>query len=146
MKILVFLQNPWFPPGTAKQHIDRYTTDQEFHRRLLAGTMTGQRLRQAFGETMFRDIWWDNVAPAAAEVSTGVTEIDEEHVERVIKQVKPDLIISFGKLAEDALDGSIAAEPIPYMCCHHPNARHKTTQDLCEFAVEVQQSIERLKQ
>jgi hypothetical protein len=145
MKILAFMQNPWFPPSTRREYVDRYRTDQEFHKYLLARTMSGQRLLQAFGPEMFDSIHWDNVAPEAAEEASGKTDIDHEHVERVILHVMPDLIISFGKLAEEALDGSIYAIKIPYMCCHHPNARGYTMADLAQFAVDVQQKIEEMK-
>lgn len=145
MKIVAFMQNPWFPPGTQRAHVDRYRTDQEFHQRLLSRTMSGGRLLQAFGPDTFSKIWWDNVAPEAAEEAAGQTEIDYDHVERVIHTQKPDLIISFGALAERALDNSIGAIEIPYMCCHHPNARGKTVSDLAQFAIDVQQKIEELR-
>lgn len=145
MKILALMQNPWFPPGTNKEHIDRYRTDQEFHRWLLARTMSGARLLQAFGPAMFAQIHWDNVAPEAAVEAAGVTDKDPDYVERLIHELRPDLIISFGRLAEEVLDGSILAVNIPYMCCHHPNARGQTQQDLADFAVEVQQKIEEMK-
>ncbi len=64
--VVAFLQNPWFPPGTRKGVVDRYTLDQDFHKRLLANTMSGRRLLQAFGQEDFKKIWWDNVSPEPA--------------------------------------------------------------------------------
>jgi hypothetical protein len=142
-KILAFMQNPWFEPGTRPEITDKYRTDQEFHRRLLARTMSGGRLLQAFGPDMFGKIWWDNVAPAAAFEAAGKTDVDAQHVERVINEVRPDLIITFGILAEEAVDNSILATDIDYMCCHHPNARHHTVSELMNFAIDVQQWVER---
>jgi len=136
-RILAFMQNPWFEPGTRPEIIDRYKTDQEFHRRLLARTMSGQRLLTAFGPTMFMEIWWDNVAPKAAVEAAGVTDIDMQHVDKLICDYKPDIILAFGKLAEKALDNSFYAELIPYFCCHHPNARGYTMLDLAAFAVQI---------
>jgi hypothetical protein len=138
-KILAFMQNPWFTPGTSKEIIDKYRTDQEFHRRLLARCMSGNRLLTAFGSTMFNRIWWDNVAPTAAIEAAGITDVDPIHVETVITDQKPDLILTFGKLAEQVLDGSIVAHDIDYLCCHHPNARGKSMIDLAQFAVEVEE-------
>lgn len=135
--ILAFMQNPWFPVGTARTHIDRYLTDQEFHRRVLAGSMSGGRLKDAFGPDMFNRIWWDNVAPEAATFAAGQMEIDFDHVERVIERVKPDLILTFGNLAERAIVSSIQAADMLYMPCHHPNARHRTSADLADFAIRV---------
>ena len=134
------MQNPWFPPETAQRHVELYNTNQEFHRRLLAGTMSGRRLRQAFGN-LFNTIHWDNVAPAAAEEASGVTDVDMKHVERVIGEVKPQLILTFGNLAKGALDNAIRAYKIKRMDCHHPNARHKTQGDLDQFASDVQSYI-----
>lgn len=136
-KILAFLQNPWFPPGTKKEHIDRYTTDQEFHQRLLSRTMSGQRLLNAFGAGMFARIWWDNVSPEAAEEASGKTEIDMRHVEKVIDEQSPDLILCFGKPAQEAVDKAAGAITRKILYCHHPNARYKTQDDLNKFAQEV---------
>ncbi len=137
-KILAFMQNQWFEPGTAREIVDRYRTDQEFHRQLLARTMSGGRLVNAFGPKMYEHIWWDNVAPEAAVEAAGETDLDMSHVELLIEAQHPDLIITFGKLAEDAMEKSIMAASIDYMCCHHPNARDKTAGDLAQFAVEVE--------
>lgn len=137
--ILAFMQNAWFPAGTSKEAIDKYKTDQEFHRRLLARTMSGGRLLSAFGPDMYNRIWWDNVSQAHTEEADGVAPIDMEHVERCIMTVKPDVIIGFGRLAEMALDSSLFAMDIDYFICHHPNARHRTAADLSDFAILIQQ-------
>lgn len=136
-KILAFMQNAWFPPGTERGIIERYQTDQEFHRRLLAMTMSGGRLLSAFGHDMYNQIWWDNVSPTHTETPSGLSAADMQHVELTIKTYQPDVIITFGKSAEEALDQSIMAMDIDYMCCHHPNARHKTSADLADFAIQV---------
>jgi hypothetical protein len=143
--LLAFMQNPWFPPGTSKGIIDRYLTDQAFHRKLLSRTMSGNRLVQAFGSDMFNRIWWDNVAPKHSEESSGMTAIEATHVERVIQQVKPDMILTFGTLAEQAVLNSLAAEDLLYLPCHHPNARGKSMQDLSDFAIQVIQWCDQWK-
>jgi len=136
MKIVAFMQNPWFPPGTQKRHVELYNTDQDFHRTLLANTMSGKRLKQAF-KSMFDQIYWDNVAPAAAEEACGKTDVDIEWVEKVIAQQRPDLILTFGTLAKDALAEAIVPTACRVMSCHHPNARFRTQADLDTFAGEV---------
>lgn len=135
--IVAFMQNPWFPPGTKKEVVDRYLSDQDFHRRLLARTMSGRRLLDAFGPDMFGRIHWDNVAPTAAEEANGKTDVDAEHIERVLNRVKPDLIICFGKLAEWAITNSFEGDGKKYLLCHHPNARGKTSADMAEFVIRV---------
>lgn len=145
-KIVAFMQNPWFPPGTDRRHVDRYTTDQEFHRRILARSMSGVRLMSALGPALFNAIWWDNVAPTATEESSGISEIDMGHVETALTEQRPDLILAFGRVAEAALDKSFIAMEIPCLCCHHTNARGKTMSDLSEFAVWVAQWIDEWRQ
>jgi hypothetical protein len=139
--ITAFLQNPWFPPGTRRETIDKYTTDAEFHRRVLARSMSGQRLVMAFGRDFYDRIHWDNVAPTAAEQSAGITDVDHEHVERVISETDPHLIITFGKIAEEALKGRLRAE-IPHYACFHPNARGRTSAELSQFAIWVAEWVD----
>jgi hypothetical protein len=135
--IMAFMQNPWFPYGTEKGIIDRYRTNQEFHRRLLSESMSGQRLLMAFGREWFERIWWDNVAPEAADEPRKKTPVDMKHVEAMIQIVKPDLILTFGKMAQEALDTSAGAISKKLMYCHHPNARFRTQSELDQFAQEV---------
>ena len=129
--ILAFLQSPSekiFPEGTSPRIINMYKDDQEYHRKMLRQSMTGNRLYQSFGGT-FNDIIWDNVAP--------IDEVDMRHVEMSIVKHKPYLILTFGTQAEEALDGAIGAMNIKRMCCHHPNARGRTQSDLDYFATKV---------
>lgn len=137
--IVAFMQNAWFPAGTAKSLVHRYATDQDFHKFLLKRTMSGGRLLSAFGPDMFNRIWWDNVSQAHTEEADGIAPIDMEHVERVLVTIRPHVVLGFGRLAEKALDSSIFAMDIDYFICHHPNARHKTASDLADFAVLIQQ-------
>jgi uracil-DNA glycosylase len=143
MKIVAFMQNPWSPPGTDKRHVQLYSTNQDFHRRLLRGTMSGNRLQQAFG-SLFDTIWWDNASPEAADAPEGKTRADSDHIIRVLKEQQPDIVITFGTMAKEALIEVIGstrhlrAFKSPHlMCCHHPNARYRTQQDLNDFAMLV---------
>lgn len=137
VKIVAFLQNPWFPAGTKPDHISLYRTDQEFHQKLLRQTMTGNRLVMSFGDELFKRIWWDNAAPSAVDHPRKRSPINMIHVESVINTQSPDLIIAFGELAKEAIDLSVEAMRKKVMYCHHPNARFKTQSDLDAFAQEV---------
>lgn len=130
MKILAFLQSPSDAvfPDAAPHVLDKYRDDQEYHRRMLRQSMTGNRLFQAFGE-MYDQIYWDNVAP--------VKDVDQAHIDNVIVAVEPDVILTFGNIAKEAIDNSIGAIRIKVLHCHHPNARYKTQDDLNQFAVSV---------
>lgn len=136
-KIVAFLQNPWFPDGTAPEVIDRYRSEQQFHQRLLARTMSGNRLMVAFGEFWFKRIWWDNANPEHSRRPGITTEYDIRHIERVIKEQEPHLILTFGTQARDGVSKSVASITTKVMSCHHPNARFRGQQDLDQFAEDV---------
>lgn len=138
--ILAFMQNAYFPEGTDPRHIKRYIDDQDFHKRVLKESMSGGRLYQAFAE-LYEQIWWDNVSTHVAHYAGGKGEIDWAHTEGLIKRLKPDLILAIGNLAYDAVHDSIQRGETPYMRCHHPNARHKTLADLCDFAQSVREWV-----
>lgn len=137
MKIVAFMQNPWFPPDTRKELIDKYLTDQDFHRRLLGQTMSGHRLKVAFGDEWFARIFWDNVAPLASPHASGITKPDMAHVDKIITEQKPGLILTFGTLAKETLLKCSGAVRTKLLHCHHPNARHHTQAELDQFAQEV---------
>lgn len=137
MKIVAFLQNPWFKEGTDPAIANRYVTDQVFHRKILARTMSGHRLLTAFGQEDFNSIWWDNVAPLAADYASGITPPDPKHIDRVLSSQAPELILTFGLLAKDAINRSPGSVRKKVMHCHHPNARFHTQSELNDFAQEV---------
>lgn len=132
MKIVAFLLSPSDAVfSNQPAHVlDKYRDDQVYHRKMLRQSMTGNRLYQAFGD-LYEMIWWDNVIPV------GGTEPDAKHVNKVIMEQKPDLILTFGKAAETTIEDSIAAINRMTMSCHHPNARFKTQSDLDLFAMKV---------
>lgn len=138
MKIVAFMQNPWFPPGTSRKTIEAYRDDQAYHRKVLARCMSGKRLMHAF-QDLYWEIYWDNANPEPADSSQGVMEPDISHILRVIETHEPDLILTFGRLptlgVKDVMDANDIR--IPLMACHHPNARGMTQYDLNQFAAKV---------
>jgi hypothetical protein len=128
MKIVAFLESPSGAVLTTKE-FERYQHDQVWHRQMLRQSMSGNRLYQAFGD-LYEKIWWDNVAPKG-------NFPDGKHIDDVIREQKPDLILTFGGIARDALDDSIGAINIERMDCHHPNARHRSQADLDHFAMII---------
>lgn len=140
MKIVAFLQNPWFKPETPMRVIERYRDDQRFHRAILLRCMTGQRLFTAFGE-YFNMIHWDNTNWRPSWRPSGIVPPDYEHIATVLtREIPPGdpdhRVICFGKQAEEALNcGKFVGYNV--LACHHPNARHKTQADLNDFACRV---------
>jgi len=128
MKIVAFMMNPWFRTGTPSDWIIRYRDDQEFHREILGRSMSGKALQLAF-EELYDEIWWDNINWRCNP------EPDFGHIDRVIETVEPKLILCFGKPVFDAV--TKIDPPIPFWGCHNPNAKHKTQEDLNQFAQMV---------
>lgn len=141
-EIVAFLQNPWFPAGTAERHILHYRDDQDFHQRLLLDTMTGKRLEKSWGEEWFEAIHWDNANWRTAWMPDGRQKYDIQWMESVLEARKPRLILCYGREAEqgmDALERERQAHWARVMACHHPNARGKMQADLNKFADEAKQ-------
>lgn len=135
--IVAFMQNAWFPEHITHYHRELYQTDQAFHRVVLGKTMSGNRLKQAFGDKYYNLIWWDNAGPPAIGSSEIATPIDIKHVDKVINDHDPLLILTFGRKAEEAVSRAVNSVDKTVMNCHHPNARFKTQEDLLRFALRV---------
>ena len=129
MKVLAFMMTPNSGLLPTKEDVDRYMTDQVFHQKILLQSMSGIRLRQAFGP-YFNEIWWDNVDPRG-------TGVDIRHIDRVIAEQRPDLVLTFGKYADEPVNKSVMVIRLKCMSCHHPNARFKSQADLDNFAQGV---------
>ncbi len=142
VKIVAFLQNPWFKPGTDERHIIAYRDDQDFHRRVLSMCMTGQRLVAAFGD-LYDQIHWDNTNWRPAFMASGREDPDYQHMLGVMKRISPDLVLCFGNQARDAMRvvTRLSNWGKEFLQCHHPNARFKTQQDLSDFADRVRRKI-----
>lgn len=149
--VVAFLQNCWFRPGTNPETIRLYLSDQKFRRKVLEMSMTGKRLKRAFGEH-YRSIWWDNASEYVASTSPGRSEADPYHMARVINQVRPMGMLTFGTVAHRGMltlrDGpmpitdqsapTIATDSqLAWHYCHHPNARGLLQSQLNEFASNI---------
>jgi hypothetical protein len=135
--IVAFMQNPWFHEGTKEQHIISYRDNQGYHQLLLKNTMSGARLKQAFGD-LFESIWWDNANWRPDWMIVGKLMPDYTHMHAVIQAHDPAIIITFGRMATEATAFLPMAFRTHYPC-HHPNARHRTQEDLNQFASMVKQ-------
>jgi hypothetical protein len=141
--IVAFLQNPWFKPGTSDRVIHTYRDDQRYHRKVLSMCMTGRRLMEAFGD-LYEQIHWDNTNWRPAYMANGKTDPDYGWMRTVIANQKPKLILCFGNQAKEAyieLGCCYLECEIPYLTCHHPNARFRTQQDLNHFALTVRHKV-----
>lgn len=100
MKILAFLQNPWFKPGTDERHVRMYAENDDFRRRVLAMSATGRALIRAFGEPLYSRIVWDNASPAHGERRDAQFPPDIVHMMTSIVRNQPDVLLLFGRQSQ----------------------------------------------
>lgn len=145
IKVVAFLQYPWYPVGTVPPAKNMYPTEQDFHRRMLEQTPAGWKLKCAFGDDLFKQIWWDNIGVVHTSNSYHPTKPDIKHVERVIKEQDPDLILVFGTLTKRVLDQSINAIGRKVMETMHPANGSCRQFDTDAFAYAVSEFVRTVK-
>lgn len=127
IRVIGFLQCPNLPKG--HRIVLQYRNEQNLHRRLLSMSPTGKRLQEAFKD-YYNQIYWDNANPEPC-----TNEPNYAHIQHRLSEVKPHLILAFGRIASKALIEIDA--PAPLWCCKHPMARGLTQQEIDNFAMEV---------
>lgn len=150
MKVLAFLQNAWFKPGTNPDTIKRYLTNQRFRRLVLARCMTGRRLMTAFGNH-YESIHWDNASTGVGVMASSKLPYNIKHMHKVIEENQPDCIICFGGVATNGfidIMANFASESLydplkpwkkwphgmEWHMFRHPNAFGLRQAELDEFA------------
>lgn len=138
MIAVAFLQNPYFPEGTPQETIDAYRYDQEAHRVALLKSMSGKRLKKAFGD-YFDQIHWDNANPAHGEKPSDRLPPDLNHMEAVIRLHSPAIVLCFSRTAEAGMNELVMTmrTDCAFAYCPHPNARGITNKELSDFAQRI---------
>lgn len=141
MKILAFLQNPWFRPGTQPRHIKMYAENQDFHRRVLLLSATGRALIRAFGAELYHKIIWENANPRHGHDRRAKMPHDIGHMAGVIVRHRPDLILCFGDEAKNGMK-KLMSEPWPNVLhAPHPMAHGSAADHLKEISEEVKRRL-----
>jgi hypothetical protein len=86
---------------------------------LFGGCRTGRRLQAAFG-SMIDSIHWDESTPQIAGDTKTIFPADIEHMRRIVGEFKPRVVLTFGRIAGDAVEAAWAG---PVIKCPHPTAR-----------------------
>lgn len=142
MTVLAFLQNMWVRnPAEANAMIQR---NPNVRRRLIkyslfAGCLTGRRLKSALGPWCDKIIW-DELSPVIDNNPKTYHPPDVDHIQKVLSEVAPDLIICFSRRGLPKLK---PMTEIKIIDCPHPAARqptvaaelHKLRLDLDELAL-----------
>lgn len=136
MKVLAILQNQWFkdPERMKLMLANTFKGDRpRFIRTFLFWScLTGKRLTSAFGEDTCDRIVWENASPEIGGEASSKFDADPAHVASVIDRERPDVVMGFGKIAAQAINGSVGRlsgdvwERITFIELPHPAARHAT--------------------
>lgn len=125
---LAYMQNMWSrDPQRMRDHITRYGEGYRvrmIEKLLFAGCVSGRRLRSAFGDELLRTIQWEEASREIAGDSKTICPPDPEHIRETLDAYKPSVVLTFGRVASDAV-GAIWHGPI-IRCCH-PAARQPET-------------------
>jgi hypothetical protein len=128
MIVLAVLQNMWVnDPEKVRRILER--TPQARRRMiaysLFAGCRTGRVLKQVFGEDCPRRFVWDESTREIAGNPREVFPADLSHLRAVLEELKPDVVLAFGRIASDALTGLVPTDKL--LIGPHPTARQPNT-------------------
>ena len=128
MKVLAVLQNQWFhDPEKVKRIIER--TPQARRKiitySLFAGCRTGRVLREVFGKDRCREIVWEEASREIGGHASSAFPADPAHLRAVLAEVKPSIVLGFGKIACDGLAPLVDGYDL--VVGPHPTARGADT-------------------
>lgn len=124
MKILAFLQNQWV---NDPRRCEAILADLDPRGRravgaawLFMGCRTGRVLVRAFGDDEVHEWEWSNASPKLGGRASSSFPPDLDHIRAELEDVRPDVVLAFGRVAADALPkvwtGALITGP-------HPTAR-----------------------
>lgn len=131
MKTLAFLQNMWVnDPDRVKAMIERSEHAERLRRMLIAralfaGCVTGRRIRAELGDLCESIVWEEASREILGDPKT-VPVADVDHMMKAMALEKPALVVTFGKVAEQAYAGIrqwFKPEPV-WIFSPHPAARN----------------------
>lgn len=152
--ILAFLQNQYFnqPERVAKLYAEHGTTPEgraKLNAMLLfLKSLTGRRLKSAFGEELCNKIIWEEASKDVGSVASHCPDPDPQHIKQCIEHFSPDIVLAFGKVAQSGVSSACGDMIINFRYFEgpHPAARHATViSDLKAMADDVKSRIEAAK-
>ncbi len=132
MTILCFLQNLWVKDPAGWKDVFQRHPDRRVgiirHLLLDYGCLTGRRIKACFGEDLLKHMVFEEASREIAGDARTVCPPDPEHIKACFKKYDPDIVVTFGKVATDAIiehfPGFWAGQLV---ACPHPAARQKDT-------------------
>lgn len=131
IKILAVMQNQWFKdPDRIRAILDhglkRGLKRHDFiMRTLFMGCKSGRVLKSVFGETLCRRIIWEEASPNIGGHASSAFPADPSHLNAVLEEINPDIVLAFGRIASDALTLLVPKHML--IIGPHPTARGSDT-------------------
>lgn len=110
--VLAFLQNAYTRDEETAKRLEadfanpRLTGRMQFIRKcgLFDGrNYTGLTIKRIFGEKVCDAIWWENASPRWGWRSDHKFPADMDHIARLCEDKRPQIVLTFGRIATDAL-------------------------------------------
>lgn len=71
---------------------------------LFAGCQSGRVLKRHLGEELCEEMVWDEASKIITDNPKECPPADLDHIRRTLEDVKPDVVITFGRIASDGVD------------------------------------------
>lgn len=125
---VAFLQNMWVKdPVRVRELIARNGEDYRLrlmHLSLFSGCLTGRRIKSAFGDELLKTMHFEEASREIAGDSKTICPPDHDHIRAVLEAQSPDIVLTFGRVASDAVSQHWTGRMIKMP---HPAARHADT-------------------
>ena len=130
-KILAVMQNQWFKdPDRMRAILARglakgLKRHDFIARTLFMGCRTGLVLKQVFGVDLCRRIIWEEASPEIGDFASASFPADSVHLQKILEDINPDVVLAFGRIATDGLAPLVPPEML--IIGPHPVARGAAT-------------------
>jgi hypothetical protein len=133
-RVVAFLQNQWFKDAVKARSVFKAYGDARraelVARFLFRGCLTGRRLQKAFGPELCEQILWEETSRDIGDNASSIFPPDIEHMHDVLRTYCPEVVITFGKHAENAFLNLMEnfSYQGKFLRAMHPAARHPDIQ------------------
>src|SRR5574337_465669 len=143
MTIPCFLQNVWVKDAQGLRDIFARHPENRvgiIRRLLFYKCLTGRRILVCFGEDLINHMIFEEASLEIADDPRTVCPPDPEHIHICLEKYRPQVILTFGRVATDAVRPIWGYWNMPpdrisrFISCPHPAARQKDTVDKLKAA------------
>jgi len=147
-EIVAFMQNMWVrEPSRVHRLIGRLPEAERepfrlelIRRFLFAGCVSGRRLKAAFGEEICRSVVWEESTREIAGDPKTIFPAQPEHIQAVLAQWQPRVVICFGRIAANAVY-PLLGKDMAFVQSPHPAARQPDVIDKLKKAAADLQAV-----